>query len=72
MLENADALRICPAKNYCVGFLFKARIGKEACAIILPQVKDYPENELEIIAPIDLRVALSLSDDDSVTVTVQA
>jgi riboflavin kinase len=71
-LENAKAVIICPAEGYCVGLLFKALIGKEKCAAILPQIKDYPENVLEIIAPVNLRAMLSLVDDDSVTVTVQA
>jgi len=71
-LENVEAIRICPAEGYCVGRLFTAFIGKEKCAIILPQVKNYPENVLEIIAPVNLRAMLCLSDDDSVVVTVQA
>jgi riboflavin kinase len=71
-LENVDTIRICPAEGYCVGLLFTAFIGQEKCAIILPQVKDYPENVLEIIAPVNLRVKLNLSDNDSVVVTAQA
>lgn len=71
-LENVDALKICPAEGYCMGLLFTAFICKEKCAVILPQVKDYPENVLEIIAPVYLRAVLSLNDDDTVTVTVQA
>jgi riboflavin kinase len=71
-LENAKTIRICPPEGYCLGLLFKAVIGNEKCAAILPQVKDYPENVLEIISPVNLRAMLSLSDDDSVTVTVHA
>ena len=71
-LENADPIKIYPTTGYCVGLLFKAFIGKEKCAVILPQIKDYPENVLEIIAPVNLRTMLSLNDDDSLVVTVQA
>lgn len=67
-LEGKKAIQIYPAEGYCFGSVFKATINSLDCAIIIPQVKGYPANMLEIIAPIYLRDALKLKDDDRVVV----
>ena len=71
-LESAEGFRIHPCEGYCTGLLFKARIDKQDCAVILPLVKEYPENVIEIISSVNLRKTLKLSDGDLVTLTVQA
>jgi riboflavin kinase len=70
MLEKAKSIKICPAEGYCVGAVFKARIGQIECAVVLPQVEGYPRNLLEIIAPVNLREALQLENGNEVAVTV--
>ncbi len=67
---KAKSKEICPAEGYCVGVVFKAFIHGLECALVVPQVADYPENLLEIVAPENLRVSLRLRDGDSVAVTV--
>jgi CTP-dependent riboflavin kinase len=62
---------ICPPEGYCVGLLFKASIRGLECAVVVPQVKDYPEDVLEVIAPVNLRDTLKLMDGDVVNVSVQ-
>ncbi len=70
-LSQAQAERVCPIEGYCVGLLHKAFIrGCLDCAIVLPQVEDYAENLLEVIAPMNLREALKLKDGDLVRVYV--
>jgi riboflavin kinase len=71
LLEKTEATTICPAEGYCVGMLLKATVSDTECAIILPQVKGYPKNVLEIIAPVNLRETLNLKDNDAVAVAVQ-
>jgi len=71
LLNKTKAATICPAKGYCLGLLFKASIAGLNCAVILPQIKNYPENMLEIIAPVNLRDKLKVKDGRSVTVSVQ-
>ncbi len=61
---------ICHAEGYCAGLLFKAFIADLECAIVLPQVGNYPPDILEIIAPLNLRTALNLKDGDKLDVTV--
>lgn len=70
LLEKAKSFKIFPAEGYCVGILIKATIKGLKCALIIPQVKGYPENILEIIAPVNLREALKIADGDAVTVKV--
>ena len=71
LLRATGALRICPTEGYCSGLIFKASMGGLDCAVVLPQVKGYAENLLELIAPVSLREALGLKDGDSATVTVK-
>ena len=70
LLEKAASMKVCPAEGYCNGKIFKAYIDMLECAIVIPEVAGYPENVLEIIAPINLREKLQLADNDEITVTV--
>jgi riboflavin kinase, archaea type len=70
LLEKAASMKISPAEGYCNGKLFQASIGMLECAIVIPEVAGYPQNVLEIIAPVNLREKLQLADDDEITVTV--
>jgi riboflavin kinase len=70
LLENAASLTVRPAEGYYSGKLFKASIGMLECAIVIPEVAGYPENILEIIAPVNLREKLQLADGDEIAVTV--
>jgi riboflavin kinase len=70
LLEKTRTIKICPAEGYCTGALFKAFIGILECAIVVPEVEGYPNDLLEIIAPVNLRKMLQLEDGSEVTVTV--
>jgi riboflavin kinase, archaea type len=71
LLNKTKSARICPAEGYCMGLLFKASIADVECAVVLPQVKSYPDNVLEVIASVDLRDKLKVKDGDAVAVSVQ-
>jgi riboflavin kinase len=70
LLEKAPTMQILPAEGYYSGLLFKAFIGIVECAIVLPQITSYPKTLLEVIASINLRVALKLENGSQVTVVV--
>ena len=70
LLENAKRLKVYPEKGYCTGILIKANIDSLECAIIIPQVTNYPSDILEVIAPWYLRERLKITDGSEVTVTV--
>ena len=70
LLENAASLTVRPVEGYSNGKVFKAYLGTLECAIVIPEVAGYPENVLEIIAPVNLREKFHLADGDEITVTV--
>ena len=70
LLEKKAELRLCYSEGYCTGLLFKASIGGVACGVVIPQVEKYPDEELEVVAEVNLRKELHLSDGDTVMVTV--
>jgi riboflavin kinase len=70
LFENAVGIVTEPQAGYCPGVLFRASIGVLECAVVIPQVPNYPSDVLEVIAPICLREKLKLADGNSVTVTV--
>lgn len=71
VLENAEGIMIVPQVGYYPGMLFKAKIDSMECAVVIPLVPNYPEDLLEVIAPVYLRGALNLTDGNEVTVTVK-
>jgi riboflavin kinase len=70
LLENTKQQDVLPQKGYCIGTLIKSHIDNLECAIIIPQVPNYPSDVLEIIAPWYLRDRLNLADNSKVIVTV--
>ena len=70
LLEKAPSVKICPAKGYYNGAVFKAFTGTLECAIVVPKVPGYPKDLLEIIASVNLRETLHLEDGSAVAVTV--
>jgi riboflavin kinase len=50
---------------------FPAEVGGVECAIIRPERSSYPSHLLEIISPVELRNALSLSDGNEVEVILR-
>ena len=70
LLERGAELRVCHSEGYCTGLLFKASLDGVACGVVIPQVEDYPEKVLELVAPVNLKQKLQLRDGDLITVTV--
>jgi len=70
VIEKAAVLKVCPPEGYCSGLIFKAFIGTQECAVVIPQIENYPKDVSEVLASINLRDKLSLRDGDQVTVTV--
>ncbi len=71
LLEKAQTIEISPVKGFSRGKCFKANVmDKLECAIVIPEVPNYPENVIEVIAPTNLREKLKLRDGDSVEVKI--
>ena len=55
LLKNAQGIEITPAEGFHRGVCFKAYLMGLECAVVIPEVQDYPENTLEVVAPTKLR-----------------
>jgi riboflavin kinase len=64
--DKEDGIR--PQVGSFPGALIKARIGPFDCAIIHPEDPGYPEDIIEVIAPVNLREKLNLSDGSQVII----
>ncbi len=62
LLKKRAGVEILPASGYCRGRLFKAMLNGVECAVIVPEVVGYPENIVEVVAPVNLREKLRLVD----------
>jgi riboflavin kinase len=71
LLEKAEAIEILPAKGLSRGRCFKANfMDNLKCAVVIPEVPNYPRDIVEVIAPTNLRKKLKLRDGDSVEVKI--
>ena len=69
-LTRTNGLEILPATGYCGGKLFRAHLGNVECAVVFPEIADYPEDVIEVIASVNLRRKLGLADGDFIKVDV--
>jgi len=71
LLDKFSGIRIPAREGFASGRLYKALIAGEVHgAIVRPEVPDYPEGFLEVLAPIDLREKLRLRDDDEIEIKI--
>lgn len=69
--KDFKGIEITPASSFLRASCFKALImNKVKGAIVIPEKPNYPSNVLEILAPVYLRKALSLKDNDEVEITI--
>jgi riboflavin kinase len=70
-LTQAAGIEISPATGYCRGRLFKAKFQGTECALVFPEVANYPEDVVEIVAPVNLKRRYNVTDGDSVEVEIK-
>ena len=71
LLKDEKAIEISPIEGFCRGRCFRAiLIGNLKCAIIVPEIPNYPENTVEIIAQVNLREKFKLKDGDVIEVKI--
>lgn len=68
LLKKTQYARIKPVEGFYDGIAVPALINSKKCAIIVPEVENYPTNMIEIIAPLNLRHSLKVKDGDEVSV----
>jgi len=71
LLRKAKPIEISPATGFCRGRCFQAYfMDNLECAIVIPEIRNYPEDTIEVIAPINLREKFRLQDDDVVKINI--
>ena len=71
LLKKAKSMKISPAKGFCRGRCFKAFLMENLeCAVVIPEIANYPENVIEVIASVNLRRELQLEDGNMVEVKI--
>lgn len=71
LLQKARAIEISPAKGFSRGRCFKANLADNLkCAVVIPEIPNYPRDIIEVVAPTNLRKELQLKDGDSVEVKI--
>lgn len=66
--QTQDGITITSIQDGCSGLCYPIQIKNIVGIIVIPQIPGYPHNQLEIIAPVNLRIALSLKDGDELEV----
>ena len=69
-LKAQPGMSLEPEPGFCAARCFPVVIERVAAAIVLPEVRDYPPDRLELLAPVRLRDQLALSDGCMLTVAV--
>jgi CTP-dependent riboflavin kinase len=70
-LEGVKWTGISPVSGFCRGKLAEAYfIDNLKYAIVVPEVENYPEDIIELIAPINLRHRFKLKDGDTVEIKI--
>ena len=64
---TAASERHCGAKLFRVDISKAAQAGKIGGAVLLPEVQDYPEDKIEIVAPMRLKDHFQVNDGDQLT-----
>ncbi len=70
LLDPKQGITIAPESGFLPGTVYRASVYGLECAVVVPDVPDYPNDVLEVISPIYLRGKLGLNDGKKVTVSV--
>lgn len=71
-LQQAAGVEIKAPPGFCRARCFPLRVnGTVPGAIVLPEVENYPEDKLELVAPVPVRQTLGLRDGDIVSLQLE-
>ena len=71
LLKKEKTIEISPIEGFCRGRCFKAILMNNLeCAIIVPEIPNYTENIIEVIARVNLREKFELRDGDVIEVKI--
>jgi len=71
LLKKQKTIEISPIEGFCRGRCFKAIfVDNLKCAVIVPEIPNYRENTIEVIAQVNLREKFKLRDGDVIEVKI--
>jgi riboflavin kinase len=71
-LSRIEATEIVPSEDFSSGRCYEAcLLYNVKCALVVPQIANYPEDVIEIIAPVNLRKKLRLKDGDAIEIKIK-
>jgi len=70
-LNNTNSIEILPAQGFRIGKCFRALMHGLECAVVVPEIPEYPDDVIEIIAASNLRKKLQLADGDVIEVKIR-
>lgn len=62
---------VSPSKNFCNSNSYRVALGGIEAAIIVPCVPDYPEDIIEIMAPVNIKEKLHVKDGDELEIILK-
>lgn len=70
-LKKAKAIGISSKSGFSSGKFYRGSLTDDIeCAVIIPNIVGYPEDVLEVIAPLNLRDRFHLKDGDTLNVGI--
>jgi riboflavin kinase len=71
LLKKKKVIEITPIEGFCRGRCFNAILMDNLkCAVIVPEIPNYTEDTIEIIAQVNLREKFKLKDGDIIEVKI--
>lgn len=71
-LQQSSGIAIVPPQGFCASKCFSVLINERIeAAAVLPDMKDYPDDKFEVLAPVSVRQELDLHDGDIVRLRIR-
>lgn len=71
-LARRAGIALTPPPGFCGAKCFPAVLADAIeAAVVLPEVAGYPDDKLELVAPVSVRSVLKLDDGDTVRLTIR-
>jgi riboflavin kinase len=75
--KTTEAIEIVPPNaSFCAARLYRVAIERASArleaAVLVPEVKGYPQDKLEIVAPVQIKNVLGVQDGESLAVVFGA
>ncbi|HVN22539.1 MAG TPA: DUF120 domain-containing protein [Syntrophorhabdales bacterium] len=72
LIQKAEDRIASCEEGFCDAVTYRGRVnGRYECGLIIPLVPNYPEQILEIVAPVHLKDALNIKDGDEIELELE-